>query len=166
MPDYRIPSKLYFYNSCLQKYMICLKKKLPELPADVASSWNSRLQHSGVSASLPLIPNIRLFVNFVSASYCCTFSSIIYLVKYNSLFYSILYLLLSNWKIYIWQDVHCKYNAQCSLGIGHCFIDKWRRHSHTFKSGVFEGKEPWGHEIKDSSLRSVGSKDFRPEFMS
>ena len=46
---------LVILTSFLQMYMICLQI-WPKLPANVASSWNSRFQHAGVSASLLTCP--------------------------------------------------------------------------------------------------------------
>ena len=58
MLEYRTPAWFHFFQiflviwyNCLQIYRICLQI-WTKLSANVASSWNSRLQHSGVSADL------------------------------------------------------------------------------------------------------------------
>ena len=53
---------------CKSGRMIELSANIHGLSANVASSWNSRLQHSGVSASLPLgmFVLVYLFVNGTS----------------------------------------------------------------------------------------------------
>ena len=62
---------LAILNYCLQIFIIWLQI-WPKLSANVASSWNSRLQHCGVSASLPATlaisrycRNTRLCGNFL-----------------------------------------------------------------------------------------------------
>ena len=53
--------------NCLQMYMICLNI-WPKLSTNVASSWNSRLQHSWVSARLVWIPGLNCLLSRLPVS--------------------------------------------------------------------------------------------------